>query len=297
MSKPDQASGYKKEVTENCERVLVTLFRGLGPWKNSIYLVGGLTPRYLIKDESPRVPPHAGSIDVDIVVELQTLADIQAYSSLEENLKKLDFKHFKNSNGENVLWKRQVKIENGMTVILDLLTENPELSGGEALLLPIGGNISALNIPHSSMVFDHHEVKKITANLLGDDGIATETVRCADIVSFTCLKSYALVGRDERKDKYDLVYCLEHFEGGLEAVVAAFQSALEGKHKEAIKSALKIMEERFADDKTAEGYEKDGPVAVAKFERGESADLRDERILRQRQVADLIMRLLQEIKV
>ena len=52
MGKPEAASGYDKEVTENCERLLVTLLRNLGPWKKSIYLVGGLTPRYLI----PKVP-------------------------------------------------------------------------------------------------------------------------------------------------------------------------------------------------------------------------------------------------
>ena len=47
MNKPGTVGGYKDEVTRNCERVLVTLLRGLGPWKNSVYLVGGLTPRYL----------------------------------------------------------------------------------------------------------------------------------------------------------------------------------------------------------------------------------------------------------
>ena len=38
MAKPDHASGYDAEVTKNCERVLVTLLRGLGPWKNSVCL-------------------------------------------------------------------------------------------------------------------------------------------------------------------------------------------------------------------------------------------------------------------
>ena len=47
MNKPGTVGGYKDEVTRNCERVLVTLLRGLGPWKDSVYLVGGLTPRYL----------------------------------------------------------------------------------------------------------------------------------------------------------------------------------------------------------------------------------------------------------
>ena len=78
MKKPDTASGYNKAVTENCERVLVSLLRGLGPWKKSVYLVGGLTPRYLVNAEQPNVPAHAGTGDVDIVVELQMLTETEA---------------------------------------------------------------------------------------------------------------------------------------------------------------------------------------------------------------------------
>ena len=69
----------------DCERVLVTLLRGLGPWKDSVFLIGGLAPRYLVRDRPPVVPAHAGTLDVDIVVDLQILADTQAYHSLEEN--------------------------------------------------------------------------------------------------------------------------------------------------------------------------------------------------------------------
>jgi len=295
MNKPGQAGGYKNEVTENCERILVTLLRGLGPWKESVYLVGGLTPRYLIKARPPRVPPHAGTGDVDIVVELQMLADTEAYHSLEENFKALGFEGGENAKGEKVSWRWQAKTESGATIILELLADDPELGGGKVQPLPTDGNISALNIPHSSMVFDHHEVKEISADLLRDDGVATETIRHADIVSFTCLKSYALDQRHERKDAHDLVYCLEHCEGGLEGTAKAFRAALESKHKEAIESALQILVKRFADDEKTEGYAKDGPVAVAKFELGEDAETREDRILRQREAADLIMRLLREI--
>jgi hypothetical protein len=52
MTKPETATGYEKQVTENCERLLVTLIRNLGPWKKSIYLVGGLTARYLVTKPS-----------------------------------------------------------------------------------------------------------------------------------------------------------------------------------------------------------------------------------------------------
>src|SRR5690606_611803 len=48
MAKPATLDGYSDQYTLDCERVLVTLLRGLGPWKDSVYLVGGLTPRYLV---------------------------------------------------------------------------------------------------------------------------------------------------------------------------------------------------------------------------------------------------------
>ena len=79
MAKPATFDGYSDQYTVDCERVLVTLLRGLGPWKESVYLIGGLTPRYLVAAWSPVVPAHAGTLDVDIVIDLQILADTEAY--------------------------------------------------------------------------------------------------------------------------------------------------------------------------------------------------------------------------
>ncbi len=59
------------------------------------------------------------------------------------------------------------------------------------------------------MVFDLHEVAEITAELLGGNGVASEKVRYANLVSFTCLKPFAFYYRNERKDAHDLIYCLE----------------------------------------------------------------------------------------
>src|SRR3546814_3075318 len=73
-------------------------------------------------------------------------------------------------------------------MILEFLAEHPELGGGKVKVLPTEGNVSALNIPHASMVFDLHDKTELTAELLDGEGLATETVRYANIVSFTCLK-------------------------------------------------------------------------------------------------------------
>src|SRR6476620_5594846 len=91
MAKRPTQDGYSDGHTLDCERLLVTLLRGLGPWKDSVYLIGGLTPRYLVLARPPAVPAHAGTMDVDIVIDLQILADTQAYQTLEENFKKLGF--------------------------------------------------------------------------------------------------------------------------------------------------------------------------------------------------------------
>lgn len=79
MAKPTTLDGYSDQYTFDCERVLVTLLRGLGPWKDSVYLIGGLTPRYLVPARAPLVPAHAGTRDVDIVIDLQILADTEGY--------------------------------------------------------------------------------------------------------------------------------------------------------------------------------------------------------------------------
>jgi hypothetical protein len=63
MAKPATFDGYSDQYTVDCERVLVTLLRGLGPWKESVYLIGGLTPRYLVAERPPVVPAHAGTLE------------------------------------------------------------------------------------------------------------------------------------------------------------------------------------------------------------------------------------------
>ena len=210
MAKPATLDGYADAYTVDCERVLLTLLRGLGPWKNSVFLVGGLTPRYLVRARPPDVPPHAGTLDVDVVVDLQLLADTEAYHTLEDNLRRLGFERATNDKGQKLSWRWQTRTEHGALMILELLADAPEIAGGRVQPLPTEGTISALNIPHSSIVFDLHQTTEIQADLLGGAGVATEIVRHADLVSFTCLKAFAFDQRFERKDAHDLIYCIEH---------------------------------------------------------------------------------------
>lgn len=293
MAKPRTIGGYGAVVTEGCERVLVTLLRGLGPWKESVFLIGGLAPRYIITARPPSVPQHAGTGDVDIVVDIAMLTDTKAYQTLEENLRAMGFDRAQNDAGKKQSWRWRAQVSGGATMIIEFLADAPELSGGRVTELPTEGNVTAINIPHASMVFDLHDQVEITAELLNGGGRATEVVRFADIVSFTCLKAFAFDQRAEPKDAHDLVYCLEYYEGGQDALYRAFSAALEGEHGAVIREALGRLAARFSDPNPDESYLRDGPTAVARFE-DDDADVeteperRDQRILRQRRAADVM---------
>jgi len=294
MAKPATLDGYSDQHTIDCERVLVTLLRGLGPWKDSFYLVGGLTPRYLVSARPPAVPAHAGTLDVDMVIDLQILANTDAYHTLEKNLKRMGFERAENEQKQKLSWRWQTRTEHGAIVVLELLADAPDIAGGKVQPLPAPGTISALNIPHSSIVFDLYQETEIQAELLGSNGVALEKVRHANLVSFTCLKAFAFDQRFERKDAHDLIYCIEHASDEIDAVAEEFRRELRGKHGAIVHEALGILRRRFARDDKTEGYRKDGPVSEAKFELGESdePEQREARALRQRQVSDLTDQLL-----
>lgn len=230
---------------------------------------------------------------MDVVVDVAILTDTEAYSTLEENLHAMGFDRATNENGVKVSWRWEARLETGATMVLEFLAEHPELGGGKVKVLPTEGNVSALNIPHASMVFDLHDTTELTAELLNGGGLATEVVRYANIVSFTCLEAFAFDHRNARKDAHDLVYCLEHYPGGLDSAILAFKDALEGPHAEAVQEALAKLKTRFVHEDPDQSYRRDGAVAVARFEDNDAdvddnEEIRDLRILRQRQVADLM---------
>jgi hypothetical protein len=243
------------------------------------------------------VPTHAGTRDVDVVIDLQILADTEAYHTLEENLKRMGFERAKNDKGQKLSWRWQARTEHGALMILEFLADAPDLAGGKVRPLPTDGTISALNIPYSSIVFDMHRTIEIEAELLGGNGIATETIRYANLVSFTCLKAFAFDDRYERKDAHDLLYCIEHSAEGMDAVAKTFRAERSGKHGSVVKRALEILRTRFATNGDTEGYRKDAPVAVARFELGETEEpgQHEAKALRQRQVSDVIDQLLGKI--
>ncbi|MCC7369265.1 MAG: hypothetical protein IT306_12625 [Chloroflexi bacterium] len=106
----------------------------------------------------------------------------------------------------------------------------------------------------------------ITVALLDERGIATETIRVANVVPFVVLKALAYEDRFEEKDAYDLIYCLMHYDDGPTDVAARFAERLARWSDEPLLSrALEILRARFASDERTPGARKDGPISYARF--------------------------------
>ena len=253
--KPKHQGGYTRRHTDFCERTLFTLMRGLGPWKKSVYLVGGLVPRYLIGHA------HVGTSDVDLVLDLQLLSGIDAYRTLEQNLKALGFERNRNEEGavQHFSWKKAV--EDGLSVTVDLLCPDWEQKPGRAKPVPGNQRLSALRIPGAHLVMRDFLEVSLEVELLNEQGLAKESIRVANTTAFIVLKTLAYEDRVEEKDAYDLVYCLLHGPGGPEGIGQVFRQRLVDWPEEVLlQRCIEILRERFGDTR------RDGPTSYARFQ-------------------------------
>jgi hypothetical protein len=291
-AKPTTADGYDADHTLACERALVTLLRGFGGLKHTLRLVGGLVPRYLTPEKPPDVPAHAGTMDVDIVLNLQVLADDVAYKSLAKQLKDRGFSRYVNEEGKASSWRWQRQVTEHEFVLIEFLRDaSEELPGGNVAAVD-GEGISALAIKHAGIVHGWFAEKEIAAELLDGGGKATETVRFADVTAFLVLKALAFDDRAENKDAADLVHVMR-YAGSLEWVAKQFIDRRNaGQHVDAIDSALDALQRRFCDGESVEGYERDGPVACARFMHGTDEDVDERRVLEQRDVSGMVTEFL-----
>lgn len=262
--KPSNAAGYSTQVTAACERALLTLMGAFGSLKTSLRLVGGLVPRYLTPAAPPDVPAHAGTSDVDVVLNLQVIADGEGYASLAAQLKARGFERYVNDQGKPTAWRWKRQVDEHLYVVIEFLQDAGEAMPGKPVSID-GERVSALAVRFAGIVHDWFQERKVTAELLDGAGVSTETVRFADVPAFITLKALALDDRHEKKDAADLIHVLR-YAGTLEEVAQMFvDRELSGTHPGAIQAGLEALRLRFCDDEHGEGYLKIGPIGYARF--------------------------------
>jgi len=254
--------------------VLITLLGDLGPWRERVYLAGGLAPRYLIGQLPDGARPHVGTTDVDLVIGL-TLGDDtpETYRTLQNNLEKARFEQREPS----FRWARDVE---GVTVFVEFLCETDEVEAGR-IFRPkgefTGPKLGAFNVRGAHLVREDFIERELEGERLDGGGRSRLAVRVANVLPYTVLKILAFQDRHENKDAYDLVFTLLHYEGGPRFAGRAAAVSPVARRPQVI-DALRLLEERFRD------VGQDGPNAYASF-LGTSDDAEGSARLRQESLA------------
>lgn len=290
--KPKTAEGYDPIITRACESALLTLLGAFTTLGDTVRLVGGLAPRYLTPENAPGVPAHAGTSDVDIVLDLAVIAEGEGYADLATQLNAGGFRRHINERGNTVAWRWEITIQ-GIPIMVEFLRDAQGRK--PSTTIPIDGeNVSALAIKHAGIAHDWFIDHKVTGEL-GDGAIVTRTIHVADVPAFVILKALSLQSRYENKDAADLIHVLR-YAGSVEEIAQMFvQKLLSGAHPEAMKDGLEALADGFRHPERRElSYKVQGPFRYAQFHYGSGES--EAKMEAQRFAAGLVGKLLDEIK-
>lgn len=212
MKEPDLASDYQEREVQAVYSVLLELGQVLGAYRDKFVIVGGAVPWLLLPNARPQ---HIGTVDIDLDLNVDELSEGE-YSTLIEMLEKHGYKRGDEDIKEFQL-RRIVKIDDGapIPVLIDVLIpremkpkkNKPKLLEGFRALQVTGGKIALEN---NVM---HHFAGKMP------DGRNNEVdLLVASLPALLVMKGYAIVGRDKKKDCYDVYFSIRNYEGGPEGL-------------------------------------------------------------------------------
>lgn len=238
---------------------LGSAFRALGEYREHMVLVGGWVPEMLMPDSEER---HAGSLDVDIALDHKAIND-SFYARITEILGRLGY-------------VRDAKIQHRFTKPISVqgssFDVHLDLLAGE-----YGGRSKSHRHQHvqdveahkargCDLAFDSAVELELEMTLVGG-AVAKVRLRIAGIAAFIVMKAFAMKGRDNPKDAYDIAYCLRNYPGGVEAVAEEVRKF--GTHG-LVREAMGYLSEDF------KSIDQVGPTGVAIFQgllRGEDREL------------------------
>lgn len=280
------AAGYNPDLTRDCETALVVLLQAFGSLKTTLRLVGGLVPRYLTPARPPEIPPHAGTTDVDVVLNVSVLADSGVYDKLRRQLKDNGFVPYEPAPGKVSSWQWVYQL-NGHPVRIEFLqnTDDPDQSG--KLGTVDGEGVSAVQFLHAGVAHEWFQEHTVTTELPGGNGVVTEVVRFADVVAFMVLKTVAFHQRHEHKDVADLVHVMRYW-GPIDDLASLYaQRQLNSPLRSILHEVLQLLEAHFCDSEDIEGWRKDGPAKFANFHQiGQPGS--DDFVREQREVSSMV---------
>jgi hypothetical protein len=262
-------SDYSTEETELLLGTAADLLRSFGSAFGGRHLaiIGGLVPTLLVPDPPEGIAAHPGTGDLDLHLSLHLLDGETAdyYDSIIEGLDTLGLKPATENN--RLLKWRWVGMFRGVRMTVEFLC--PARTRGGVPEPPARGTLGERNVGPTEAIralglqlghlvpLDTITVDRRVPTASGD---VTYPFPVADVTSWLCLKSDAIVLRDKPKDAFDVTWVVDAI--GPEAVARriATSTLLQNDEREEVIALLRQMTgDQFRD------LESIGPVQYATF--------------------------------
>ena len=266
---------YRAEAVFAAKSVLIELAHLLGEYRDEIVLVGGWVPELLLGEQ---VPPHTGSMDIDLALDHRRLQE-EGYRTIRELLLGRGY----NQGSQPFKFTRTIVLGGGTyNVEVDLVAGEYEGTSRRHRHQKTQ-EVQARKARGCDLAFESPTELRVEGQLPGG-GRDTVIVRVASIAPFLVMKGMALADRVKEKDAWDIYFCVLNYCGGMDALVEEFRPLLS---KGLVQEGLKKIGDAFA------SVAQWGPVAVADFD--EIVDP-EERALRQRDVFERVNLLLERLR-
>jgi len=208
VNEPDIARDYAERDVKAAYSVLIELGQVLGAWREKFVIVGGAVPWLLLSEARPK---HIGTLDIDLDLNPDALAEGE-YASLVEALEKKGYE--RGSEGlKPFQLRRRVKLDEGdpVGVLVDLLMPRGAKGDQNEDKLVEGLRVQGA---HGGDVALAHHVMRIFEGTMPDGRTNAVQLQVATIPALLVMKGYALVGRDKKKDAYDIYFSVRNYGGG-----------------------------------------------------------------------------------
>lgn len=211
---PQSAIDYEERGARAVIAVLLEIGQVLGAYRERFVIIGGAVPWLLLPNAQPA---HIGTLDVDLSLDPSALGDAE-YVGLVEALEANGYERGEKIGLRPFQLRRLVPAGDGgaIPVIVDLLM--PREAKFTRNKPPILANFAVLKADGATIAMQDNVAHQLEG-VMPDGRKNRVELRVASIAAFLVMKGYALVGRDKRKDAYDIYFSIRNYESGHAALV------------------------------------------------------------------------------
>ena len=248
---------YSPEHVGKLKEILVAIYAALGGLSEDFYLVGGLVPDLLVKNQLTYLKEYLGTLDIDLAIKF-AVSQKGKYKNLYNILRSLGFAKQKTVDGADVENHSFIKYEGGYKpIVIDLITDDNFKPSADKLK-EIAPNVDAVKFRGVYLVFDDFIVTSI-----GRHGKKIIKIKIPNIIPFLALKAFAYSNEEGRaaKDAYDMWYTVVNFKNGPSSVKEELSKYRKNKD---VRDAFEAIFRHF-DNETSAGTKDVAGILVKRY--------------------------------